>query len=67
MSRAGNWFSVCYDHMEWTEDALAIYFAHMKNDQCGERPRDPRHVYANPLMPEVCPVLCLGELDANVY
>eukprot|EP00644_Phytophthora_capsici_P004122 jgi/Phyca11/110086/e_gw1.17.634.1 len=29
----------------------------MKNDQEGSRPRDPRHVYANPIMPEVCPVL----------
>jgi hypothetical protein len=32
----------------------------MKNDQSGERPRDPRHIYANPLMPEVCPILSLG-------
>jgi hypothetical protein len=67
MSRAGNAFSICCDHIEWTEDALAIYFAHMKNDQCGERPRNSRYVYANPLMPEVYHVLCLGQLDPNVY
>ena len=32
----------------------------MKNDQSSERPRDPRHIYANPLQPEVCPILSLG-------
>jgi integrase len=60
MCRAGNLVSVCYSHMEWKNDALGIYFAHMKNDQYGERPREPRHIYANPLMPEICPILALG-------
>ena len=36
--------SICFSHMEWKNDALGIYFAHMKNDQLGERPRDPRNV-----------------------
>jgi hypothetical protein len=31
----------------------------MKNDQQGNR-RDPRHVYANPLMPQVCPIFWLA-------
>ncbi|ETO70547.1 hypothetical protein F444_12970 [Phytophthora nicotianae P1976] len=31
-----------------------------KNDQDGSRPRDPRHIYANPLRPELCPVLALA-------
>jgi hypothetical protein len=39
---------------------MGIYFATMKNDQEGERPRDPRHVYANPYNPEICPILALG-------
>lgn len=60
MTRAHNVFSIDFAHMSWAEDALCIYFAHMKNDQCGERPRDPRHVYANPLVPSVCPILALG-------
>ncbi|EGZ23676.1 hypothetical protein PHYSODRAFT_481341, partial [Phytophthora sojae] len=37
-----------------------IYFAHMKNNQGGERPRDPRHIYANPLQPSICPIVALG-------
>ncbi|OWZ03583.1 hypothetical protein PHMEG_00024660 [Phytophthora megakarya] len=32
----------------------------MKNDQSGDRPRDPRHVYANPLQPTICPILALA-------
>jgi hypothetical protein len=60
MCRSANAFLIKYNHIEWNEDSLCIYFAHMKNDQCGERPRDPRHVYANPLNPEICPVLSLG-------
>ncbi|EGZ18443.1 hypothetical protein PHYSODRAFT_503454 [Phytophthora sojae] len=46
--------------MSWDGDALAILFGHMKNDQDGSRPRDARHVYANPFVPEICPVLTLA-------
>lgn len=46
--------------MEWSEDSLLIYFSVMKNDQSGDRARDPRHVYANPTNPAVCPILALA-------
>jgi hypothetical protein len=60
MCRSSN-VSVSALHIwEWEEDALKIYFAHMKNDQGGDQPRDPRHVYANPKMPEICPITALG-------
>ena len=60
MARAGNVISICWNHLRWDEDSLAIYFAHQKNDQAGSKPRDPRHVYANPIMPAICPILSLG-------
>ncbi|ETL94245.1 hypothetical protein L917_07751 [Phytophthora nicotianae] len=72
MSRSANTVSLCYNHMEWGEDALKGFFAHMKNDQRGTRPRDPRHIYAIPPMPEVCPVFAIGlyrmvyGVDSNV-
>jgi hypothetical protein len=72
MCRAGNLTSVCFSHLEWKNDAMGIYFAHMKNDQTGERPRDARHIYANPLAPEISPLLALGiywlcyPIDENV-
>lgn len=66
MCRAGNAVSVCHSHMTWREDALGVYFSHMKNDQSGERPRDPRHIYANPLMPEICPITSLGSRASHI-
>ena len=60
MARSANTFDICISHMEWQGDALCIYFSQMKNDQMGERPRDPRHIYANPLCPEICGILSLG-------
>ena len=58
--RAGNTASICLAHMEFGDDCLKIYFAQMKNDQAAERPKDPRHVFANPLKPAICPLLSLG-------
>lgn len=60
MCRASNTETICFSHMEWIEDALGVYFAHQKNDQEGTRPKDPRHIYANPAMPAICPILALG-------
>ena len=60
MCRAGQCSTICISHLEWINDSLGVYFAQQKNDQTGERPRDPRHIYANPIMPEVCPILSLG-------
>ena len=60
MSRSKNTFNVHLNHIEWKEDSLQIFFSQMKNDQMAEKPRDPRHVYANPLMPEICPILALA-------
>ncbi|KAK1935028.1 hypothetical protein P3T76_010794 [Phytophthora citrophthora] len=57
MCRAKSTESIRYGHLSWREDSMTMSFAHMKNDQDGSRPRDPRHVYANRTMPEVCPVL----------
>jgi hypothetical protein len=60
MCRAANTEGVRHAHMFWHEDSLAINFSHMKNDQEGDRPGDARHVYANPVIPQVCPVLSLA-------
>ena len=37
-----------------------------KNDQDGSRSREPKHVYANPQMLEICPVLTLASYFAIV-
>lgn len=48
-----------FSHLYWFEDGLCILFGHMKNDQEGVR-RHPRHVFANPVIPAICPVLSLA-------
>jgi len=53
MCRAGNAESIQFNHMCWNEDHLQIFFAHSKTDQSGDKPRDPRRVYANPVHPEI--------------
>ncbi len=37
-----------------------IYICQAKNDQEGEISDFPKHVFANPVMPEICPVLAIG-------
>ena len=56
---SSNTKSIHYHHLSWLNDALQVYFAHMKNDQTGERPRNPRHTYANPYDPRIFPILSL--------
>lgn len=60
MCRASNCSMVKLEHLEWRNDALVIFFSRQKTDQTGDRSKYPRHVYANPLMPEICPILSLG-------
>jgi hypothetical protein len=60
MCRVSNASSICLSHLKWVDDALCVYFAHQKNDRAGEHPRDPRHIYANPVHPEICAILALG-------
>lgn len=47
-------------HIDWHEDCLVIYFHHRKTDQNGINKSEPWHVYANPLDPDICPVLSMG-------
>ena len=60
MCRVANTKNIHTNHIRWLADALVIVFAHQKNDQGGER-SFPRHLYANPLNPYVCPSTVLGK------
>ena len=60
MCRSDNTVFIELGHMEWHNDALRVYFRGQKNDQDGARSKDPRHVYANPHRPAICPILALG-------
>ncbi len=60
LSRSSNIVNLHWNHFQWVEDSMAIIFSHAKNDQCGNNSKVPRHVYANPKCPAICPVLSLG-------
>jgi hypothetical protein len=46
----------------WTQlfDLFAKHFAHSMTNPTGEESKYPRHIYANPLNPIVCPLVALG-------
>ncbi|KAL7564755.1 hypothetical protein ACA910_010164 [Epithemia clementina (nom. ined.)] len=43
-----------------TFDSLEIFFGHSKTDQLGDNLKYLRHIFANPSIPLVCPVLVLS-------
>lgn len=46
-------------HLGWLRDALRIEFGVTKSNQEGER-RESRLLFANPMNPKICPILCLA-------
>lgn len=60
MCRADNMEHIELDHLGWNGDCLEVFFRKQKNDQDGSRSEVPRHVYANPVKPEICAILALG-------
>ena len=49
------------EHISWEEDSLTVVFPAHKGDPEGND-ASPKHVYANPVHPHVCPVLALAVL-----
>lgn len=47
-------------HVDWVGDCMEIKFAKSKSDQTGEGISNDKHVYANPVNPEVCVITALA-------
>eukprot|EP00644_Phytophthora_capsici_P004202 jgi/Phyca11/109999/e_gw1.17.452.1 len=47
-------------HLSNEDDSIGIVFHKSKANQDGTGPKDPRHVYANPLDPSTCCITALG-------
>jgi len=60
MCRSKNTVNIHRNHISWENDSLTIQFAHMKTDMMGFEEAVKRHVFANPLIPTICPVLALS-------
>lgn len=59
MARSCSIGGLMYQHMSWSGDALVVTIPKHKGDQEGTACY-PKHVYANPLIPAICPILALG-------
>ena len=55
-----------FSHIKWANDAMIIYFSTIKNDQTEELCKKPRIIYANPFIPQLCPILSLAMYIASV-
>lgn len=59
-ARAGSISDLLVQNIHIKDDALGIMLAQTKNGQNSERKKPTRHVYANPIEPELCPILALS-------
>ena len=62
MVRNCNCDDLIFEHCVWSQDAFGITVTKTKTNNDGSRDvqTDIKHIYANPLMPEICPVLALA-------
>ena len=62
MGRSSSIAGILFSHINWDNDSLTISVPTHKGDKEGARAStgDPRHIYANPFEPAICPVLLLG-------
>jgi hypothetical protein len=51
--------SLMYQHITWSGDCMQVVFPTHKGDPEGKNAK-PKHVFANPMDPSVCPVLALA-------
>ena len=60
MARCHSVGALMCQHINWEDDCLVVTLTKHKGDQTGEQEGRAKHVYANPFMPQVCPVLALA-------
>lgn len=60
MCRSINVEVVHFEHIDWRNDCLVVTFAKSKKDQQGSAIGKDKHVFANPLNAELCPILALA-------
>ena len=56
MARSNSVGSLMYQHVSWENDSMVIRLPKHKGDQEGKNSY-PKHVFANPNDPSICPVL----------
>jgi len=61
MGRSVTVSTILYQHVSWQQDCMVLNIPKHKSDQEGAK-CFPRHIYANPLEPSICPILSLAIL-----
>lgn len=59
MGRSNTTANLNMSNIKWDNDSLVIDIPRHKGDQTGEF-SSSKHLYANPFMPEICPILALA-------
>ena len=59
ISRGRNMGRLMFEHLSWQDDALTVRMFVKKHDQEGKDCK-PKHVFANPVKPWICPILALA-------
>jgi len=59
ISRGRNVGNLMFEHLSWQDDSLTVRMFVKKHDQEG-KDCAPKHVFANPVKPWICPVLALA-------
>jgi hypothetical protein len=65
LSRNETVIALSLTKIKWVDDALLLHFLKMKNDQNGTQSVKPKHIYANPFTPEICPILLFGNCSVT--
>lgn len=60
IGRTENIESLMLSHLNWDIDAFTITFCTTKSDKEGERTNERKHLYSNPIEPELCVLLALA-------
>ncbi|EKX42523.1 hypothetical protein GUITHDRAFT_73929, partial [Guillardia theta CCMP2712] len=60
MSRTRNSNNIEFGHLSWKDDHLCVMFDNKRITNPARKPEKLRRVFANPKMPEICPILALG-------
>ena len=59
IARCNSVATVLFRHISWENDSMVVVFPSHKGDQEGKSAL-PKHVFANPENPEMCPILALA-------
>ena len=52
--------NISFNQIVWENDHMKVYFPKHKSDQIGLNKDEARHIYSNPLLPEVCPIRAMA-------